>query len=624
MSHFVITGANGGIQQGAAAPNRIEINDFVKQTEPFSLYIQALNVMFKTPQSKSTSHFSIGGIHGLPYVQWEGSGSSRPVQGSQWGGYCTHGSVLFPTWHRPYVTLYEQVLQQHALEIANTYQVNKQHWVTVAQNLRAPYWDWATNSVPPDEVISLETVNIITPDGRKTSVANPLLKYTFNPIDPSFPAPYKYWKTTIRHPDNPGSRNATTDVQALKDDLSSIQDDITSSTYNLLTRVTTWPAFSNHTPGDGGSASNSLEAIHDEIHAYIGGQMGDPSVAGFDPVFFLHHANVDRLLSLWSAVNPGVWVSRGPAEGGTFTITGNAVIDNNTNLTPFWDSQTGYWASSETTTTEKFHFSYPEFNNLPSDPAAVRAVIANYINQKYGGSLFSTLRTAGPTVSFLAQPPAAAGGAPAAPAPASVVAATPAASAPAAAAAGTAHPFVSRGGAPHTAAKAVHGQEAPQVIQDWTARIHFKKYELGESFAVLLFLGEVPADASQWRTSPSFVGAHVAFVNSAADQCANCSEQADIVTEGFVHLNTAIAKLSGLSSFEPGVVTPYLRDNLHWRVQATDRTAVALDKLPSLEVTVAAIALTQEPGAIFPIAGDPQYHHHITHGRTGGARHAQA
>lgn len=63
-------------------------------------------------------------------------------------------------------------------------------------------------------------------------------------------------------------------------DLSSIQNDITSSTYRLLTRVQTWPAFSNHTPGDGGSSSNSLEAIHDEIHGTIGGQMGDPAVAG--------------------------------------------------------------------------------------------------------------------------------------------------------------------------------------------------------------------------------------------------------------------------------------------------------------------------------------------------------
>jgi hypothetical protein len=220
-------------------------------------------------------------------------------------------------------------------------------------------------------------------------------------------------------------------------------------------------------------------------------------------------------------------------------------------LTPFWDSQKGYWVSSETTTTSKLSYSYPEFNNLTGDSGAIQAAIANYINQQYGGSSFSSLGTAGPAVSFLAQAPADGGAqAPSAPA-----------------AAGSVHPFASRGG-PQTTAKAQQGKEAPQVVQDWTARIHFKKYELGQSFAVLLFLGEVPADASQWRSSPSFVGAHVAFVNSAADHCANCREQADLVAEGFVHLNTAIAKSSGLSSFEPRVVTPYLRDNLHWRVQA--------------------------------------------------------
>jgi tyrosinase len=109
---------------------------------------------------------------------------------------------------------------------------------------------------------------------------------------------------------------------------------------------------------------------------------------------------------------------------------------------------------------------------------------------------------------------------------------------------------------------------APNALNDWTVRIHFKKYELGGSFAVLIFLGEVPGDASQWRTSRSLVGSHHAFVNSAASQCDNCRDQADLVVEGFVHLNSAIAAKSGLSSYEPDVVIPYLKDNLHWRIQA--------------------------------------------------------
>ena len=190
--------------------------------------------MYTTPQTDSISHFQIAGIHGLPYVQWEGAGGTSPVQGSGSGGYCTHGSVLFPTWHRPYVALYEvggisrglahttifiiiqQVMQQHALEIAKTYPTDQQQWISAAQDLRAPYWDWATNSVPPPEVISLQTVNIITADGGTTSVPNPLYQYTFNPIDPSFRSPWTNWKTTIRHPDNPRSPDATTDSEHLR------------------------------------------------------------------------------------------------------------------------------------------------------------------------------------------------------------------------------------------------------------------------------------------------------------------------------------------------------------------------------------------------------------------------
>ena len=217
-------------------------------------------------------------------------------------------------------------------------------------------------------------------------------------------------------------------------------------------------------------------------------------------------------------------------------------------LTPFWNTQTGFWSSSETTKTAGLHYTYPEFNNLNlGDPGAVQRAIAGYVNQHYGRSPRST----SPALSLSAQQPVE-GDAPALAA-LSVVKS---------AAEEIQHPIV--GGHSNPVGRE---REGPNVVPDWTARIHFKKFELGESFAVLLFLGEVPDDASQWRTCPSFVGSHVAFVNSAADQCGNCREQADVVSEGFVHLNSAIADRSGLSSYEPNVVIPYLRDNLCWRIQ---------------------------------------------------------
>ena len=58
------------------------------------------------------------------------------------------------------------------------------------------------------------------------------------------------------------------------------QSDLKTSTYKLLTKVNTWFALSNNTVGDGGSATDSLEAIHNSVHGVIGGHMGDPAVAG--------------------------------------------------------------------------------------------------------------------------------------------------------------------------------------------------------------------------------------------------------------------------------------------------------------------------------------------------------
>lgn len=36
--------------------------------------------------------------------------------------------------------------------------------------------------------------------------------------------------------------------------------------------------------------------------------MAYPEVAGFDPVFWLHHANVDRLAAMWQVLNPDSFI----------------------------------------------------------------------------------------------------------------------------------------------------------------------------------------------------------------------------------------------------------------------------------------------------------------------------
>ena len=38
---------------------------------------------------------------------------------------------------------------------------------------------------------------------------------------------------------------------------------------------------------------------HNVVHSALGGLMGDPDTAAQDPIFWLHHANVDRLWNHW-------------------------------------------------------------------------------------------------------------------------------------------------------------------------------------------------------------------------------------------------------------------------------------------------------------------------------------
>lgn len=93
-----------------------------------------------------------------------------------------------------------------------------------AIQLRLPYWDWASDAVPPKEVILDKTVEIITPEteiaGHKTTtsmVPNPFLSFTFpKSIDLSILGPnFIKWRTTLRHPFPVDSPQAKSDVKDL-------------------------------------------------------------------------------------------------------------------------------------------------------------------------------------------------------------------------------------------------------------------------------------------------------------------------------------------------------------------------------------------------------------------------
>lgn len=63
-----------------------------------------------------------------------------------------------------------------------------------------------------------------------------------------------------------------------------------------------------------------LEGFHNDVHNWVGGTMANIMISPADPVFWMHHAQVDRIWSLWQA---------NPANAGKHpTLTGaDAILD---------------------------------------------------------------------------------------------------------------------------------------------------------------------------------------------------------------------------------------------------------------------------------------------------------
>jgi tyrosinase len=81
--------------------------------------------------------------------------------------------------------------------------------------------------------------------------------------------------------------------------------------------------------GSPGGLRTALEALHNRVHVWVGGQMLQ-TVSPDDPVFFLHHAFIDKCWADWSARQP-VGTSR------YLPLTGTANVIDADQLLPPWN-----------------------------------------------------------------------------------------------------------------------------------------------------------------------------------------------------------------------------------------------------------------------------------------------
>jgi tyrosinase len=278
--------------------------------------------------------------------------------------------------------------------------------------------------------------------------------------------------------------------------------------------------------------------------------------SAFDPVFWLHHAMIDRCFAMWQIINPGSYVVPEPATYNTFTNYAHQTQDVNSPLTPFYKDTAGnFWTSDEVRATETFGYAYAETANAPGTNVTSQVITA--INNLYGPE--TTIQSL-----KLAQ---------------------------------------RESESPHTSG----------TDTEWICNIRVSKYALNAPFFIHVFLGPFNPDPSSWSFDPNLVGSHFISVKGAsaiANSPCNCDPNQ--MVSGTIPLTHALMKhvsAEDLKSLDPEDVNPYLAQNLKYRVTLSNDTEVGNGDLPSLKISVISVQV-QTPESVdeLPTWGEMKGH----------------
>ncbi|KAI6773062.1 hypothetical protein HG530_004020 [Fusarium avenaceum] len=383
--------------------------------------VRAFAGIQKLDPTDPNSFFMIAGYHGEPF---RGAGWGNP---QWWGGYCNHGNVLFPTWHRAYLHRLEKALQ------------------TIVPGVAMAYWDeteeWSLKNGIPEFFLTptytCENGEVIDP--------NPLHSYTFqaNITDHLSPLPDTNYSKgagyqTVRYPFSGlvGTPKLKRKSEAHNKQLTELGVDETNKMLNL--NILTWlnqvnfenskgktikanvsykygaclnapnyTVFSNTTSAQQWNDDRidnkgyvpivPLESPHNSIHLAVGGfqlkkqhsdfnqysgangDMGENDTAAFDPIFFFHHCFIDLVFYEWQKKNdalesfeiihgyPGTNSvdNQGPTPG----VAGGTWLTLDSALDPFKKpgSQTDPMTSRDVFNPQALGYAYEYNNSSPNN-----------------------------------------------------------------------------------------------------------------------------------------------------------------------------------------------------------------------------------------------------------------
>ncbi|KAK2005590.1 Di-copper centre-containing protein, partial [Colletotrichum eremochloae] len=245
------------------------------------------------------------GVHGVPFVRWQNDPTEMKVKDH---GYCTHRSVLFIPWHRPYMMLFEQIIYAYPKEIADKEpSYAGEAYREALADVRLPYWDWASNPHLPPATMSQDIVLTIPGDAvgktkQKRLDHNPLYSYKFTSdyatdqmrsIMNQWPHTDK-WRESKRCPDSEGNSHPE-----IADKQIGRFTDFKTKTFKAIMSAKDFGQFTcqawrgKQQPETYASVEDMHNTVHNytgtidiESHNFISGNMTEVQASSFDPIFW--------------------------------------------------------------------------------------------------------------------------------------------------------------------------------------------------------------------------------------------------------------------------------------------------------------------------------------------------
>jgi tyrosinase len=235
-------------------------------------YEQAIAVMKSRPARDATSLAYQAAVHGV------GAPTAPPPD--KFRSQCQHNCWYFLPWHRWYLHYFEQIVRSILTELVASDQfVGRKD---IASSWALPYWNYAK---PGFDKLPVEFASPKRWDGKPNAL-----------FDPS------------RLPDVNG-RVAGVDPRLAVPGTGVLQLPFSSTS----TRVATFGGGASgwHHFREPGATTGGLEGTpHNDVHGFVGGNMWDFATAGLDPVFWLHHCNMDRYWEVRGhGSDPAGWAS---------------------------------------------------------------------------------------------------------------------------------------------------------------------------------------------------------------------------------------------------------------------------------------------------------------------------